>query len=338
MKAYEILKGAKSLDEVKRVERPEPKAGPGQILVRMRAASLNYRDQMVVIGAYFGGSVPVNTIPLSDGAGEVTAIGAGVTRFSVGDRVAGTFFRDWVDGRPAPAPRVSLGAAGADGVLAEYVVFDERDAVMVPAHLSFEEAATLPCAGVTAWHAVSVVGDIRPGQTVLVLGTGGVSIFALQFARAAGARVIATSSSDEKLARAKALGADVLINYKRTPEWEKTVLEATHGQGVDCVVEVGGPGTLARSMQVAGFHGKVALIGFVAGREGDTNPAALMRKWASIHGIFVGHRAMFEDMNAALTVNKLKPVIDKVFPFDQALDAYRYLQSAAHFGKIVIRI
>lgn len=338
MKAYEIQAGAKSIDDVRLVERPEPKAGPGQILVRMRAASLNFRDLMVVQGMYFGGASPTKTIALSDGSGEVTAVGSGVTRFKVGDRVAGTFFRNWIDGPPSAEPRPALGALGIDGVLAQLVTFDQHDAVAIPAHLSFEEAATLPCAGLTAWNAVTVVGAIRPGNTVLAIGTGGVSMFAVQFGRAAGARVVITSSSDEKLARAKALGADVLINYKRTPDWEKEVLNATGGRGVDCVVEVGGAGTLARSMQSVGYAGKIALIGFVAGPEGDTGPHALLRKGASIHGIFVGHRAAFENMNAAIEVNKIKPVVDKVFPFEQALDAMRYQKSGAHFGKVVIRI
>ena len=338
MKAYEIQAGAKAIDDVKLVERPEPKAGPGQVLVRMRAASLNYRDLMVAKGFYFGGPTPTKTIALSDGAGEVVAIGAGTTRFKVGDRVAGTFFRNWVDGPPSGEPRPSLGALGIDGVLAEYAVFDQNDAVAVPAGLSHEEAATLPCAGVTAWNAITLVGRIKPGDSVLAIGTGGVSMFAVQLGRAAGARVVITSSSDEKLARAKTLGADVLINYKRTPEWEKEVLKGTGGRGVDLVVEVGGAGTLARSMQSLAYNGRIALIGFVAGPTGDTSPAALMRKGASLHGVFVGNRAMFEQLNAAVEVNSIKPVVDRVFPFDKALDAMRYQESGAHFGKVVIRI
>jgi NADPH:quinone reductase-like Zn-dependent oxidoreductase len=338
MKAYEVQAGSKSLADIKLVERPDPKAGPGEILVRIRATSLNFRDQMVVEGMYGPAASAMKTIALSDGAGEVIAVGAGVTRFEVGDRVAGTFFRDWFDGPPRADARVSLGAAGIDGVLSEFAVFNAQNAVAIPANFSFEEAATLPCAAVTAWHALTVVGRIRPGETVLAIGTGGVSIFALQFARAAGARVVLTSSSDDKLMQAKTLGASVLINYKRTPDWEREVLKATNGRGVDCIVEVGGPGTLARSMEAIGFAGRIALIGGVAGFQGETNPRPLMRKGASIHGIFVGSRAMFENMNAAIEVNGIRPVIDKVFPFDQAIEAYRHLKSGAHFGKVVIRL
>ncbi len=338
MKAYEIQAGAKSLDDLKLIERPDPKAGPGGILVRVRAASLNYRDLLVVQGMYFSGSAAEKTIALSDGAGEVVAIGSGVTRFKVGDRVAGTFFRNWIDGPPSGELRPSLGALGIDGMLAEFAVLDQNDAVAIPTNLSFEEAATLPCAGVTAWNALHTVGGIRSGQTVLAIGTGGVSMFAVQFGHAAGARIVITSSSDEKLARAKALGADILINYQRTPDWDAEVLKATGGRGADCVVEVGGAGTLARSLKSVAYAGKIALIGFVAGPQGDTNPQPLMRKGASLHGIFVGSRANFEAMNAAIDVNGIKPVIDRVFPFAEAPAAYSHLKSGSHFGKVVIRI
>ncbi|HZF15114.1 MAG TPA: NAD(P)-dependent alcohol dehydrogenase [Steroidobacteraceae bacterium] len=338
MKAYEVPAGARSLDDLKLVERPDPKAGPGQILVRVRATALNYRDLLVVQGMYFSGAAGENTIALSDGAGEVIAIGSGVNRFKVGDRAAGTFFRNWIDGPPAPDARPSLGAIGIDGMLAEFAVLDQNDAVIIPSHLSFEEAATLPCAGVTAWNALHTIGNIRSGQTVLAIGTGGVSMFAVQFGRAAGARVIITSSSDDKLARAQALGAHILINYQRTPDWDAEVLKATGGRGADCVVEVGGAGTLARSMKSVAYAGRIALIGFVAGPQGDTAPQPLMRKGASIHGIFVGSRANFEAMNAAIEVNGIKPVIDRVFPFAEAPAAYRHLKSGAHFGKVVIRL
>ena len=336
MKAYELVKGCKSLEGLRLVEKPKPEPGAGQLLVRMRAASLNYRDQLVVSGGYFGGTVTRDTIPLSDGAGEVVGVGAGVTRFKPGDRVAGTFFLGWVDGPPS-GPRTARGAP-ADGVLTEYALLEEADTVTVPQNLSFEEAATLPCAGVTAWNALIVTSNVKPGDTVLVLGTGGVSMFALQFARAAGARVIMTSSSDDKLARGRTLGAAEGINYKRTPEWEKEVLSVTGNRGVDVVVEVGGPGTLARSMQAVAFAGKITLIGVLAGLQGETNPHPIMRKGASMHGIFVGNRAMFERMNTAIEVNGVKPVVDKVFEFERAADAYRYQQSGAHFGKVVIKI
>ncbi len=335
MKAYEIQQGAQSLEGLRQVERPEPVAMPGQILVRMRAASLNFRDQAIVTGRYFSGPVARNTVPLSDGAGEVIALGAGVTRFKVGDRVSGTFFQGWHDG-PPPGPLVALGSP-ADGVLAEYVAFNQNDAVSIPKSLSFEEGATLACAGVTAWHAIAVVCRVKPGDSVLLLGTGGVATIALQLARAAGARIIVTSSSDEKIARARALGADAGVNYKRAPEWDKEVMTLTGGRGVDHIIELGGPGTLARSMRSVGYAGHIALIGVLAGFEGDTNPHPLMLKGASLHGIFVGNRAHFEQLNAAIEVNRIKPVIDRTFAFEAAAEAYRH-QLAGAFGKVVIRI
>ena len=334
MKAYVVVEGCKSLDGLRLVERPQPKPAAGQLLVRVRATSLNYRDQLVVSGGYFGGAVTRDTIPLSDGAGEVVELGAGVSRFKQGDRVASTFFLGWVDG--PPAPRQARGSP-VDGMLAEYVLLDEADAVALPRNLSYEEGATLTCAGVTAWHALFDVCHIRPGQSVLVMGTGGVSMFALQFARAAGARVIMTSSSDDKLARGRELGAAEGINYRRTPDWEKEVLRVTENRGVDCVVEVGGPGTLARSMQAVAFAGKLALIGVLAGLQGETNPHPIMRKGASMHGIFVGSRAMFERMNVGIEANDIHPVIDKVFEFERAAEAYRHQQAGA-FGKVVIRV
>ncbi len=338
MRAYEIVAGSSGIEGLRRVDRPEPKPGAGQILVRLRAASLNFRDLMIASGRYFGGPLQQNTVPLSDGAGEVVAIGAGVTRFRVGDPVAGTFFRDWICGLPLPGPRVALGAPPADGVLAEYTLFGEQDAVALAPHLSFEAASTLPCAGVTAWHALMEIGRVQPGHTVLVLGTGGVSMFALQFARLAGARVLVTSSSDEKLARARKLGAADGINYRATPAWEQEVLRLTDGRGVDCIVEVGGGGTLGRSIQAIGLGGKIALIGVLTGHTGDANPLGLMTKYASLHGVFVGSRTMFEQLNAAIACNALEPVVDRVFAFDEAADAYRHLERGAHFGKVVIRI
>ena len=338
MKAFVIKAGATTFDGLTQVERPKPAAGPGEILVEMRAATVNYRDLAIPLGKYFGGVVQSDLIPLSDGAGEVVAIGAGVTRFKVGDRVCGTFFRNYIDGPPGAPNRPALGSP-VDGVLAEYVLYHEQDAVQIPANLTYIEAATLPCAGVTAWHALMEAGKpIRPGDTVLVLGTGGVSLQALQFAKAAGARVLVTSSSDEKLKRAKAMGADGLINYKQHPEWSGEVLRLTQGRGVDCVVEVGGAGTLKQSMIAVAPAGKVALIGVLSGREGDTNPHTLMLKGGSLHGIFVGNRAMFESMNRAIEANDIHPVIDKVFSFSQAREAYEYQMSQAHFGKIALTI
>lgn len=338
MKAYELVEGCDSLEGMKPVERPDPEPGKGEILVRMRAASLNYRDQSVLTGNYYGGKVKRNTIPLSDGAGEVIGVGEGVTRFQEGDRIAGTFFQGWIEGPPRAVFPTALGAP-ADGTLAELKVFDEDDAVKIPSHLSFEEAAALPCAGVTAWNGLMVTGKpVQPGDTVLVLGTGGVSMLALQFAKAAGARVIGTSSSDDKLERARELGLDEGINYKSVENWDEGVRKLTGNLGVDCVVEVGGIGTLTRSMRSVGPGGKIALIGVLSGREGDTNPYTLMRKGAGLHGIFVGNRAMFEDMNRAMEINAIKPSIDKIFPFEEAKQAYKYHQSQAHFGKVIISV
>jgi NADPH:quinone reductase-like Zn-dependent oxidoreductase len=341
MKSYVVKKGSTDLSGLKLVNQPKPTPSDTQILVKMRAASLNYRDQLVISGNYFGGSVQRDTIPLSDGAGEVVAVGSKVTRFKKGDRVAGTFFRNWNDGEPRMAgpQRQALGSP-ADGVLTEFAAFDENDAVLIPKTLSFEEASCLPCAGVTAWSALMVTGKkLVPGNSVLVLGTGGVSVFGLLFGKATGCTVIATSSSDQKLKKAKALGADHLINYKKTPDWEKEVMAATGGLGADCIVEVGGLRTLTKSMQCVGMTGKICIIGFLAGfTEGGVNPIMLAGRYAAIHGIGVGSRRMFEDMNAAIEANGLKPPIDKVFPFDKAVDAIKHAQSQKFFGKIVIKI
>jgi NADPH:quinone reductase-like Zn-dependent oxidoreductase len=337
MRAWTLPPGCKSIDDLRQVERPEPRPGPGEVVVRVRAASLNYRDQAVVAGTYFGGTVMRELVPLSDGAGEVVAVGSGVTRVREGDRVATTFFQH-PPGVSAPAPPAPLGSP-LDGVLVEQVALREDGVVSVPDGYSFEQAACLPCAGVTAWHALFRAGvPVRAGETVLVLGSGGVSIFALQLARAAGARVIATSSSDAKIERLKTLGAWGAINYARTPEWGQEVLRLTAGRGVDCVIEVGGAGTLARSLQSLGRGGKVCLIGFLAGREGDSSPYPLMMKAGNMHGIFVGDRDMFEELTCAIEANAIEPVIDRVFPFDQAVEAYRHQASGAFVGKVVIRV
>ncbi|OGT74223.1 MAG: NADPH:quinone oxidoreductase [Gammaproteobacteria bacterium RIFCSPLOWO2_02_FULL_56_15] len=339
MKAWIIRKGSTSLDGLQPIERPDPAPAGREILVRMQAASINYRDQVIATGRYFNQEVAVDTVPLSDGAGEVVAAGPEVRRFRTGDRILGTFFRDWIDGPPPAVGRVTaLGQSGVDGVLAEHVVFHEDNAVRIPGYLSFEEAACLPCAALTAWNSLVTQGRIRQGQSVLTLGTGGVSIAALQFAKANGARVIITSSSDAKLEKARGLGADELINYVRTPEWDRAVLEVTGGKGVDHIIEVGGLGTLARSFQAIGVGGKIALIGFLAGQEGEYATRNLMGKWARLQGIMVGNRTMLEEMLGAMEVNAIRPVIDRVFDFNEAPEAYRHEFAGRHFGKVVIAI
>jgi NADPH:quinone reductase-like Zn-dependent oxidoreductase len=331
MRAWIVPEGSKSIDELRLVEQPDPVAGPYDVLVRVRAMSLNYRDQAVVAGQYFGGAVTRDTVPLSDGAGDVIAVGSAVSRFKPGDRVAATFFQ--------PGAQPSALGSPLDGMLREQAALNEHGLVAIPDRLSYEDAACLPCAAVTAWHALFRAGrPTRAGDTVLVLGTGGVSIAALQLARAAGARVIATSSSDDKVARVTALGASDVINYRRSQDWEQDVRRLTAGRGVDCVVEIGGAGTLGRSMRSLARGGKVTLIGFLAGREGDTNPTALMMTGGSLHGIFVGDREMFEEMNQAIIVNHITPVIDRVFPFEAAPAAYKLHASGAFVGKVVIAV
>jgi len=337
MKKYHLRKGSTDMSSLELVECDEPEPGENQVLIRVHAASLNYRDYAIVTGNYFGGILERDTVPLSDGAGEVVAVGRNVTRFKTGDRVIGTFFQVWIDGVPDRSALTALGSP-ADGMLAEYVVLDQDGVVRCPPHLNYDEAATLPCAGLTAWNALTVSGRLRPGDTVLALGTGGVSIFGLQFARMSGARVIVTSSSDEKLARAAELGAEGTVNYSKTPDWDQEVLGLTDGRGADNVIEVGGPGTLAKSFQCVAYGGQITLIGVVAGREGDTNPHPLMFKNASLRGIFVGSRVMFEQMNEAITVNGMHPVVDRVFPFADAAGAYDYQRAGRHFGKVVISV
>lgn len=336
MRRWLIGKGATSLAGLRLDECADPVAGPGEVVVRVRACSLNYRDQLIPQGAYMGGAVDRDTVPLSDGAGEVAALGEGVTGLAVGDRVAGTFFRDWDDGPPNANAGPALGAPPATGMLQELVVLPARAVVPIAPHLSFAEAACLPCAGVTAWNALMEgPRPVAAGDSVLVLGTGGVSLLALQTAKAAGARVIATSSSDEKLERVRALGADETINYRSVPEWGAAAYRLVGG--VDHVVEVGGQGTLQQSFEAVGYNGEIALIG-VLSREGQVNPRTMMFKGGSLRGIFVGSRGMALRLNAFANRHAIKPVIDREFAFADALSAYEYQSSPDLFGKVVITV
>jgi NADPH:quinone reductase-like Zn-dependent oxidoreductase len=335
MKVIE-LRDAFGIDHLTVADRPEPKPGPGQVLLRMRAWSLNYRDLLVVKGLY-NPRLRLPFVPLSDGVGQVAALGDGVSRVKVGDRVAGAFMQTWIDGDLTDAKAKSALGGAIDGTLAEYLVLDQQGLVPVPAHLTDEEAAALPCAGVTAWHALVTEGGVQPGDTVLAQGTGGVSLFALQFARLAGARVIITSSSDEKLTRARELGASDLVNYKSVPDWDKKARELTADVGVDHVVEVGGAGTLPRSFRATRANGRIYLIGILTGGNAEVNPLPVLMKNLRVQGIFVGSRAMFEAMNRAIALHQLRPVVDRIFPFADAAAALRHMESGAHFGKICIR-
>ncbi len=335
MKAYE-QQNAFGIDSLTLADRPEPRPGPGQVLLKMRAWSLNYRDLLVIKGQY-NPKIRLPFVPLSDGVGEVAEVGAGVTRVKPGERVAGTFMQDWLAGEPSEAAATSSLGGGGPGMLAEYVVLQEHGVVAVPGHLSDPEAATLPCAAVTAWHALITEGQLKPGDTVLTQGTGGVSLFALQFARLAGARVLITSSSDAKLERARKLGASDGINYKTTPDWEKGVRQLTGNVGVDHVVELGGAGTLGKSFQAARIGGRISLIGILTGGGGEVNPIAVLMKNLRVQGIYVGSRAMFEAMNRAIALHQLRPVVDRVFPFGEVRAALKHMESGAHFGKVCIQ-
>ncbi len=332
MKAYEI-QGDGGIDELRLTERQGPAPGPGQVLVRLAASSINYRDLNIV---RYPGRMGIRfpRIPNSDGAGEIVAVGDGVSGHAPGDRVAGCFFQDWASGEVRAAAMASALGGPIDGVLAEEAVLEAGGVVPVPDHLSYAEAATLPCAALTAWHALVVKGGLKPGETVLLLGTGGVSMFALQFAAMHGARAIVTSKSDAKLERAKAMGAWATVNYLARPEWAKEVQNLTGGAGVDHVVEVGGAGPLDQSIEAARIGGHIALIGVLT--TGAINPTPLLRKSIRLNGIYVGSRAMFEDMNKAIAANGLRPVIDRTFPFAEAPAAFRHMEEAGHLGKIVI--
>ena len=334
MKAYEINEFG--IENLALVEREKPEQQANEVLVKFHAASLNYRDLMMVKG-FYNPKLKMPLVPLSDGAGEIVAVGENVTKWKVADRVCPIFMQGWLDGEiDVGKARTALGG-DADGCLREFGAFDENGLVRIPDHLTYEEAATLPCAGVTAYNALSVSGCLKPDDTVLLQGTGGVSIFALQFASVLGCRTIITSSSNEKLNRAKKLGAADLINYRAREDWDQAVLDLTEKRGVEHVVEVGGAGTLQKSVNAVKMGGHVAVIGVLSGK-GEFNPTAVLMKAVKLQGIFVGSRQMFEDMNRLICQHNLKPVIDKTFAFEEVREALERMESGSHFGKIVIKI
>jgi NADPH:quinone reductase-like Zn-dependent oxidoreductase len=335
MKAYRISRFG--LEHLEQVELPTPQPGRGQVLVRIHAVSLNFRDLLMTRGLY-NPKMALPRIPCSDGAGEVVAVGDEVSRLRVGDRVAGIFMQHWLEGSLTPAKARGALGGDVDGMLAEYVVLDENGVVPFPEHLSFAEAATLPCAALTAWHALVHAAAVKAGDTVLIQGTGGVSLFALQFARLLGARVLGTSSSAEKIARARALGLQDAVNYREHADWAAWVQEQTGGAGADLVVEVGGAGTLNQSLQAVRTCGTIAQIGVLTGLSEPVSLAPVLHKQVRIQGIYVGSRAMFEEMNKAIALAKLRPVVDRIFPFTDARQAMQHMASGAHFGKIVIAV
>jgi NADPH:quinone reductase-like Zn-dependent oxidoreductase len=333
MRAWQI--SSFGIDSLEFVERPTPAPGPGEVLVGVRAISFNYRDLMMVKGLY-NPKLGLPRIPCSDGAGEVAAVGAGVTAWKPGDRVAGIFMQNWLDG-PLTAAK-ARGALGGDidGMLADYVVLNENGLVRIPDHLSFQEAATLPCAAVTAWNAVAT-GDVKPGSTVLIQGTGGVSIFALQFAKLRGARVLGVSSSDEKLERAAGMGLDAGLNYRENPGWDRWAGDQTGGEGVDLVVDVGGIGTLGRSLRSIRPGGTVAQVGVLAGAAEPFPIPLILHKMARIHGIYVGSRQDFVEMNRAIAFAEMRPVGEE-FHWTQAREVLERMEEASHFGKLVLTV
>jgi NADPH:quinone reductase-like Zn-dependent oxidoreductase len=335
MRAYQLPEfgGPRSL---RRVELPGPTPRHGEVLIRVRAVSLNYRDLLVARGQY-NPKLKLPRIPASDAAGDVVALGGGTTRFQVGDKVVAAFMPAWVDGGLTTAAARSALGGDAEGVLAEEVAIPEAGLARIPDHLSFEEASTLPCAAVTGWSALIDQGGIKPGDTVLTQGTGGVSLFAIQFARMAGAQVVVTSSSDAKLARALALGAHEGINYKSDPNWDERARELTGGVGVDHIVELGGAGTLPRSFRAVRPSGTISLIGVLSGF-GEVNPLPLLMRNLRLQGVFVGPRRVLDDVCKAVALHRMRPVIDRVFEFEQAAEALAHLESGTHFGKIVIKM
>jgi NADPH:quinone reductase-like Zn-dependent oxidoreductase len=334
MKAYE-LHPEDGFDSLRAVDRPRPPLGPNDVRVRVRAVSLNYRDLLVARGAKKRSK---RVVPASDGAGEVLEVGASVTRHKAGDRVAAAFFPTWAEGGIREEHHANALGGSLDGMLAEEVVLPESAWVKLPSHFSFEEGATLPCAGVTAWHALFEAASLAPGQSLLVQGTGGVSIFALQLARAAGATVIATSSSDEKRARLEAMGAAATIDYRANEKWGDAVRAATSGRGVDVAVEVGGAGTFDQTVKALRYGGTMSLLGILAGAQGPIDTYSVFHKTLKVHGVYVGSVAMFERLVRALESAKIAPVIDEVFAFADTRKAYEHLASGKHFGKIVVRV
>jgi len=336
MRAWEIQSGF-GLANLRLAERPDPRPGPGHVLIRVRAVSLNYRDLLTAEGKY-NPKQKLPLVPCSDGSGEVVAAGEGVTRVKPGDRVCGIFAQRWIAGEPNRERLRSTLGGPLDGMLAELVVLHEEGVVAVPPHLTDEEAATLPCAGVTAWSALVTQGRLTAGDTVLLLGTGGVSIFALQLAQLLGVRVLITSSSDEKLERARQLGASGLINYREKPEWNGAVRELTGGAGVDLVVEVGGAGTLEQSLRSVRMGGTVCLIGNLAGLVAQVPLALVFMQQVRLQGILVGPRDAFEALNRAIAQHGLRPVVDRAFAFEEAPAAFELMAAGGHFGKICVRV
>jgi NADPH:quinone reductase-like Zn-dependent oxidoreductase len=330
------LQAKPGFDALTAVERSSPPIGPGDVRVRIAAVGLNYRDLLVARGAEKNPNLP--RVPASDGAGEVVEVGAGVTRWKVGDRVMASFFPHWVDGELSDAHHASALGGGTDGMLRHEVVLPEHSWVRVPAGYTFEEAATLPCAGLTAWQALFEVTSLRPGETVLLQGSGGVSVFALQLAHAAGARVLMTSSSADKSARLRELGAEHVIDYRADSKWGERAKALTGGRGVDLVVDVGGQATFDQSAAALRYGGTMSMLGVLTGARGEVNLHAVFHRRQTVHGVYVGSVAMFERLVSALERTRIKPIIDRVFPFAEARAAYEHLASAQHLGKVVVTV
>lgn len=334
MKAWEIVSDG-GIDALHLAERPEPEPGHGEVKIRVRANTINYRDLSTILDPV-ARNIPYPQIANSDCAGEIVSAGPGVTGFSAGDRVMGQLVQTWLDGSISARDMANSLGGTLDGVLAEYVVLPATGIVRVPSHMTYEQAATLPCAALTAWNCLIAQCRILPGQDVLFLGTGGVSIFGLQIAKMAGARAIVTSSDDAKLERARALGADETVNYRKHPDWENAVLDLTGGRGVDASIEVGGGLTLPKTIAATRVGGSIALIGVLT--KGEIDPTAIMRKSIHLYGVYCGSRRMFEEMVSAFEVARVEPEIHQVLDFEDAQQAYRTMLAASHIGKIVIRV